>query len=205
MTEKTIIKGELKDAKRLCIIIAVLGLLIFLIDGIIVANSHYNYMNASFSRSKYTWGEAFSYAFGLGNGGNLVFIPLIFVCPVIAYFIYKRWSKVEITITDKRVYGVNSAGKRVDLPMDSISAVGTGIFSSLAITTASGAIKFAMLANRDELHKALSNLLVERQGKPVTTISGSDADELKKYKELLDNGVISQEEFDAKKKQLLGL
>ena len=55
MTEKTIIKGELKDAKRLCIIIAVLGLLIFLIDGIIVANSHYNYMNASFSRSKYTW------------------------------------------------------------------------------------------------------------------------------------------------------
>ena len=95
------------------------------------------------------------------------------MCPVIAYFIYKRWSKVEITITDKRVYGVNSAGKRVDLPMDSISAVGTGIFSSLAITTASGAIKFAMLANRDELHKALSNLLVERQGKPVTTISGS--------------------------------
>lgn len=34
---------------------------------------------------------------------------------------------------------------------------------------------------------------------------GSNADELKKYKELLDSGVISQEEFDAKKKQLLGL
>ena len=33
----------------------------------------------------------------------------------------------------------------------------------------------------------------------------SHADELKKYKELLDSGVISQEEFDAKKKQLLGL
>lgn len=33
----------------------------------------------------------------------------------------------------------------------------------------------------------------------------STADELKKYKELLDNSVISQEEFDAKKKQLLGL
>ena len=31
------------------------------------------------------------------------------------------------------------------------------------------------------------------------------ADELKKYKELLDSGVISREEFDAKKKQLLGL
>ena len=36
-----------------------------------------------------------------------------------------------------------------------------------------------------------------------TTLSA--ADELKKYKELLDSGIITQEEFDAKKKQLLGL
>lgn len=33
----------------------------------------------------------------------------------------------------------------------------------------------------------------------------SSADEIKKYKDLLDEGIISQEEFDAKKKQLLGL
>jgi len=33
----------------------------------------------------------------------------------------------------------------------------------------------------------------------------SAADELRKFKELLDMGVITQEEFDAKKKQLLGL
>lgn len=33
----------------------------------------------------------------------------------------------------------------------------------------------------------------------------SDADELLKFKKLLDDGVITQEEFDAKKKQLLGL
>ena len=33
----------------------------------------------------------------------------------------------------------------------------------------------------------------------------SKADELKQYKELLDSGIITQEEFDAKKKQLLGL
>ncbi len=38
---------------------------------------------------------------------------------------------------------------------------------------------------------------------PQTSISS--ADELKKFKELLDSGVITQEEFDAKKKQLLGL
>ena len=33
----------------------------------------------------------------------------------------------------------------------------------------------------------------------------SQADELKKYKELLDNNVITQEEFDKKKKQILNL
>lgn len=33
----------------------------------------------------------------------------------------------------------------------------------------------------------------------------SPAEELKKFKELLDIGVITQEEFDAKKKQLLGM
>lgn len=33
----------------------------------------------------------------------------------------------------------------------------------------------------------------------------SSADEIKKYKELLDEGIINQEEFDFKKKELLGL
>lgn len=42
---------------------------------------------------------------------------------------------------------------------------------------------------------------------PQATViqQSSPADEIKKYKELLDMGIITQEEFDAKKKQLLGL
>lgn len=43
-------------------------------------------------------------------------------------------------------------------------------------------------------------VVVEKKSVPVST-----TDELKKYKELLDSGVITQEEFDAKKKQLMGL
>ena len=39
----------------------------------------------------------------------------------------------------------------------------------------------------------------------VTVAATSAADELMKFKNLLDMGVITQEEFDAKKKQLLGL
>lgn len=44
---------------------------------------------------------------------------------------------------------------------------------------------------------------VKQQTNIINQVSA--ADELKKFKELLDLGIITQEEFDAKKKQLLGL
>lgn len=56
---------------------------------------------------------------------------------------------------------------------------------------------------------ALLSVIADSQNAaPVAAVaasSGSAADELMKFKQLLDAGVISQEEFDAKKKQLLGL
>ena len=83
----------------------------------------------------------------------------------------------------------------------------------LLVTSSSGAIKFSMIKNNDEMHSAISQLLMDRQeeaNKPSETIVKqetlqSNADELAKYKSLLDTGVINQEEFEAKKKQLLGL
>ena len=193
MNEKVIACGTLKDSKAFCMSLPIIGLIVTILFDFSVSHGD------------------LAYGFGSGNGANLVLYPLIIVLAIVGFFIYKRWSKVQITVTDKRVYGFDAMGKRVDLPLDSITAVGTSIFSSLAVTTASGAIKFAMLKNRDELHEAISKLLVERQGRPAATttiqqeIPQSNADELKKYKDLLDSGVISQAEFDAKKKQLLGL
>ena len=48
---------------------------------------------------------------------------------------------------------------------------------------------------------------MERQQEKTTANiqTASNADELKKYKDLLDSGAITQAEFDEKKKQLLGL
>ena len=45
---------------------------------------------------------------------------------------------------------------------------------------------------------------IQPQNAPQIAVASS-ADGLKKYKELLDSGVITQEEFDVRKKQLLGL
>lgn len=52
-----------------------------------------------------------------------------------------------------------------------------------------------------------SALVIPKETNTATIImqQESNADELKKFKELLDNGIITQEEFDAKKKELLGL
>lgn len=123
------------------------------------------------------------------------------------------FSKNMLVVTDKRVYGKTSFGKQVDLPLDSISAVGTSLFKGIAVGTSSGRIKFLGISNRNEIYEVIKKILAERQTKevkasaPVTNITQaqSSADEIKKFKELLDSGIITQEEFDAKKKQLLGL
>lgn len=58
----------------------------------------------------------------------------------------------------------------------------------------------------NRLTEAEAKSEMENQNKPVQIVATtSAADELKKFKELLDIGAITQEEFDAKKKQLLDL
>ena len=114
----------------------------------------------------------------------------------------------ELVITESTVTGKALFAKRVDLPVSQISAIGTGMFSSVAISTASGAINFYGVINQDEMFKCLSNLLKSRQNatQGSTSITPvSSLEELAKLKELLDKGIINQEEFEAKKKQLLGL
>lgn len=59
--------------------------------------------------------------------------------------------------------------------------------------------------NSSDLSDATEEEIRQAQSNNGNSGAVSSADELKKYKELLDSGVITQEEFDAKKKQLLGL
>ena len=141
-------------------------------------------------------------------------IPIIFILLVISLIvitiIYFYLAKIEITVTNTRVFGAIGFGKRVDLPLDTISAIGTNFLKGIVVSTSSGKIDFSCIPNNNEIHTEISKLLNNRQNSKSgdTTIinnSTSNADELKKYKELLDTGVITQEEFEAKKKQLLNL
>lgn len=148
---------------------------------------------------------------GSSTGFAVNLLIAIVGCAIAALLQY--WmNNCEITVTDKRVYGKAAFGKRVDLPADMISSVDMCAFKGVGVSTSSGRIQFLFCTNQSDVFNAISNGLLKRQTSGIKTetiikqeIPQSNADELKKYKDLLDSDVITQEEFDAKKKQLLGL
>ena len=182
MNEKILIESKTDKSKFLTLIVSLIGIILFLIA--------YEVSN-------------------IGDPDVAVIIYVIASFWVIGGLVwFFSIFKCRICITDKRIYGTAGFGKRVDLPLDSVSAVASGALNSIAVATSSGKISFIAMAKRNELYEVLGRLIVERQNKSRNNDDNnatSNADELKKFKDLLDSGVITQEEFDAKKKQLLGL
>ncbi len=182
MKEKILIKAEAGSAAPICLCSGLIPAVITVLIGISIYDPQYYF-------------------------GTILFAAIVigFIVGCITYF----WvSKTELTVSDKRVYGCAAFGKRVDLPLDSISAVGTSWLNGIDVSTSSGTIKFKLVSNYAEIHSLVSGLLVERQNQSkqtTQTTKQSSTGELKELKELLDNGIITQEEFDAKKKQILGL
>jgi len=150
------------------------------------------------------------WAFYMGLMLGEYFIPDWFFIGAVVLFVMGiifAAMKSELIVTDGKVTGKTLFGKRVDLPISQISVIGTGAGKRVSIATSSGSINFYGVKNRDEVLATVSKLLLKRQEDTITTFQApkSTSDELKKLKELLDMGIITQEEFEAKKKQLLGL
>lgn len=201
MEEKIIIERKNNQSASGIIFIAIaLTVITFFVTWFVVnENAYYYYTRPTMLDTLFT--EDFFVIAGVA------LIPLI-----LGVLIYFWLAKNQLTVTDKRVYGKIAFGKRVDLPIDSISSVALTmtLFYGVSIATSSGRITFYLIPKRDEVYKAISDLIIERQIKSKETVikqetPQSNADELKKYKDLLDSGVITQEEFNEKKKQLLGL
>lgn len=145
------------------------------------------------------------------TSGGKALLPVLVAYIVPTGLLALLTAPVEMTVTTERVYGTGSWGKKVDLPIDTISSISSSILGGIIIGTSSGRIKFAGLGNKKEIYRCISDLLVARQKthtavvQPQAPAPTSAADELAKYKNLLDSGVITQAEFDAKKKEVLGL
>ena len=159
-------------------------------------DQYYNY------RDRYSlFGFIERYFFEMAYG----YIILVGVAVALAYGVISlQMNRCAITVTDRRILGNAGFGKQVDLPLAQITALSVTARHGISVATASGKTKFWMIENRDEVYEKLSIALADVTKGNGGKENGSNADELKKYKELLDSGIITQEEFDGKKKQLLG-
>ena len=116
----------------------------------------------------------------------------------------------EKTIYYKDAIGVQYKPSSIIDGYIQVETAAGGMTASSSQYSGENAIQFSgKQANEDAeiIVSFIKNKIDEIKNAPVGGVVQqlSAADELKKYKDLLDNGIISQEEFDAKKKQLLGI
>ena len=121
---------------------------------------------------------------------------------------YKLTAESTMIITKDKVTGKTSWGKEVNIPLDSISAVElTKFYNGIGVSSSAGIIRFMFIKNNKELYNAINELIQNRSNNNSSNKTQKEdvPNEIRKYKELLDDGLITQKEYDEKKKQLLNL
>lgn len=126
---------------------------------------------------------------------------------------------VLILCTNRRVLFLNKnmffGGDSTDIPLNMVNSVQlTTHLVTAEITIVNGAnsttLKSLSKLSAPILAKTIKNESLKFQQRllhPQENVGNSidSADEIRKFKKLADDGIITQEEFEAKKKQLLGL
>lgn len=212
------ISSKVSKKAKIVVLGIVIGCLALALIFLLVAVSKKNAICDDYHYYYEGWSRAHTYA-DCGNWDRYdmiwdegyMYIFFFFLCIFLIFILY-YWiiCKMQITVSDKRVYGKTIFGRQVDLPIDSISAVGSGMFNKIVVATSSGKIKFLFIENSQTVREEIVKLIMQRQEekkieKTTVETKTSNVEEIKNYKELLDSGIITQEEFDQKKKQILGL
>ncbi len=146
--------------------------------------------------------EAYSYIFLVGIVGVIVGLIIELIT-----------EKCEITVTTDGVEGKLSRGRPIEIPLNQITGIHKCAFWGVSVTAIAGTSKFYLIKNRDEILSTLAQMMASTnpasaqgaENAAPQNNGSTDADSLKDLKDLLDSGVITQEEFDEKKKQILGI
>jgi hypothetical protein len=111
-----------------------------------------------------------------------------------------------IIVTDRHLYASKGTGMlssaQVTIPLEKISSysLSGGLTKNLNVTEGTMVHTFPQVTNPDGIVAAI------KAGKDTPQASPADtATELRKFKSLLDDGIITQEDFNKKKAALLGL
>ena len=221
--ESTVVKGTIGN-NRVARVLLIAGIALILVSFLVASYVYHNLESYEyfgfgyggwyywcviydFSFLSFFFGEFFNFSCYYGY---LIILGIIAV--VVGFIMKSNTEKCEITVTDNRVYGKLPHGKEVDIPLNQITGLHTCSFNGVSIASIGAVNDFHCIENHEEVIKAISYLLANPQQSPthsqgvnIASTGSSDADQLKKYKDLFDAGVITQEEFDSKKTQLLGL
>ncbi|UTC13203.1 hypothetical protein A4W75_05460 [Latilactobacillus curvatus] len=119
-------------------------------------------------------------------------------------------TDIRILFIDKGlVYGIKSS----EIPLNMINGVS---YSKGMVLGSISVVNGAITTKIDNVSKATAPIFVDKikdataalkqnSQQTIVTNTSSTADEILKFKNLLDQGIITDEEFTAKKKELLGL
>jgi len=119
---------------------------------------------------------------------------------------YITEKKMELVVNDDSVVAKKKNGQSVEFLLKDIKSVETTKSNGLIVVGTGIKYKINQITNGEEIKKSIMDMLAKMpKAESTVVVPTSDAKSIKEYKELLDAGIITQEEFDAKKKQLLGL
>lgn len=125
---------------------------------------------------------------------------------------YSADAKKQMIIDADRIICKNGKKTTKEFLVKDIKSVEFASIKGLLVRGNGIKYKINLVANGEEMKTTIMDSIAALPAENIVAateikqeIQLSNADELKKYKELLDSGILTQEEFDVKKKQLLGL
>lgn len=153
------------------------------------------------------------------------FIPSAVIAAIIPLVVFLGKfiaGSCALVLTDQQIYGqlrTLFSTRQIQIPIEKLDNIMTvnGLFDKLCgadtirISSNSGTIKFHYVQNAEEFVEAALKRIEEVkqiQSAPLPTAtsaaSGSDTmEKLNSLKQMLEQGLLTQEEFDIKKKELL--
>ena len=140
-----------------------------------------------------------SYTFAhVSNLMNVYFLMVILA--LFISIIYVLNKKTSITVSGDMIICKKISGKTVQFMLNDVKSVETTFLKGLKITGNGIKYRIILVNNNESLKSDIMNLLNNLKTKYTNV---SEADELIKFRKLLEEGIISQEEYEKKKANIL--
>lgn len=140
-----------------------------------------------------------SYTFAHVNNLMIIYGFMVILAVFISV-IYILNKKTSITVNGNMIICKKISGKSVQFMLNDVKSVETTFLKGLKITGNGIKYRIILVNNNEILKSEIMKLLTNSKNKSVGV---SEADELIKFKRLLEEGIISQEEFEKKKADIL--